>query len=339
VAGNSNHVPAIRSESQHMAITSPPYVDAKPYDRDNPENIGNYQIDEQLKMLKPVYKEVLRVLQPGRKFIMNVPDMVALSPIDGKSCHIPLFEKTISLLEDIGFIYEMPFMWDKMHSRSANNNGSWPYPGGVVLVHDFEPIGIFRKPGQPDYSHVTKEQREASKMSSEFMADAMYNTIKIQGESQIKYHIAAYPEELVDRFIALYTFVGESVYDPFGGSGTTVVEAKKYERSGVMCEIGFKTPDGTPWIDNVTRRIGWNDGSLHGEQILYEILDSEGNIISSDVVEGRGKLDVNVLNELGEKALDRFGSFNPDSDIPIEKDKKPKKKKEPEEDKAQTRLF
>jgi modification methylase len=342
IAGNNQRVPAIPTESIHLAITSPPYLKAKDYDIDNPENIGNYDLKEQLEMVKSTYSEVFRVLKPGRKFIVNVPDMVSISPIDNRSCHVPLYYETVKLLQDIGFIYESPFYWCKLHSRSANNQGTWPYPGGVILVHDIEPCAIMRKPGTPDYSHVNKDQREASKMSGEFMKDAMYNTLHVGGETQIKYHIAAFPEELPERFILLYSFVGETVYDPFGGSFTTSFEAKRLERSSIACDIGYKTPDAIPWIEHVKQRLGWLDGSLHGDQILYEVVDPDGKVITSESVEGRGKLEKNVMNEaevIG-RPLEKYqGEVSTEEVIIIPNNDKLKKKKEPEIDQNQQRLF
>jgi DNA modification methylase len=334
IVGNSASVPAIKTDSVDLTVTSPPYLQAKNYDIDNAENVGNYPLREQLEMCKPIYKEVFRVLKPGRKFVVNVPDMIGKSPIDNKYCSIPLADETRRLLDDIGFIYEIPFMWLKKHSRTSNVGGSFPYPGGPVLTHDFEPCYIMRKPGDTDYSHVTKEQREASKMSPQFMADAMYNTIEIMGETQIKFHPAAFPEELVERFIALYTFVGETVYDPFLGSGTTLLAAKRLERSGIGTEIGYKTPDGVSWLEHVKNRIGWKDGNLHGDQILYEVLDCEGKVINSETVVGRGKLTKNVLNEaeiIG-KPLTKFESDEQDEQETIVV-------KEPKEEKKQMRLF
>jgi DNA modification methylase len=345
IAGSSANIPGIPNDSIHFAVTSPPYLDVKAYDRDNPENIGNYKLEKQLDMLKPVYSEIFRILQPGRKFVVNVPDMISISPIDGKICHIPVHYETIKLLNEIGFVWESPYTWNKMHSRSAASSGSFPYPVGVVLVHDFEAIAVMRKPGEVDYSHISKEEREASKMSSEFMRDAMYNSINMMGETQVDFHIAAYPVELVDRFIRLYSYVGETVYDPFLGSGTTMISAKKLARSGIGCEIGFKTPDGIPWIEHVKKRVGWNDGSVVGEQVLYEIINPQGEVIDSSVVAGRGKLNAKELLEaqLGGETLFNYKGDGPEVNIDVEpaikEEPKERKKKEPEVDDRQGRLF
>ncbi len=134
--GNSNSVPAIESGSIHFIFTSPPYglKNLITYDKDNPENLGNYEKQDYLNLMKPVYKECFRILKSGRKMIVNITDAVTKSEIDEKATHYRTTHKTLDLLEEIGFVFEQNIIWWKGQTVGFHTNVS-SRPGSSVLTH------------------------------------------------------------------------------------------------------------------------------------------------------------------------------------------------------------
>ena len=297
ISGDSREVKAIPSNSIHFSITSPPYQNIKEYNREDANNIGNYSSEQYFNMIEKVYREVYRVLKPGRKFVINVPYIGYISNLDNNRCLYPLGLYTIELCQKIGFVLTYIVYWNQGRSSCSKNIGSYPYPGSPVILNEVEECYVFRKPGEPDYSHVTSQEREISKMDKETYKNLLYSLWDIQPENNYRDHPCPYPIKLAENFIRIYTFFNETVYDPFLGSGTTIRAAKNLHRSAIGCELGFKTLDGTSWLEVIKRRVGWNEKSLFDEEIVYEIINTDGTRIHESV-KGLGKYKRNEIVKL-----------------------------------------
>lgn len=303
IHGSSQKVPVIRDSTIALACTSPPYGKAKAYARDDPQNVGNYEYSQYFDMVKPIYEEVFRVLMRGRKFIVNITDLPDEAATDGRFTYYDYGQKTVELCRKVGFELEETVLWIKGRNRSGGTPGTLPYPPSPMLLNNFEFCYIFRKPGETEVYNISEEEREASKMSGEFLKDVLYTSWDIHPETTIRWHPAPYPVELPSRFIQLYTYVGETVYDPFGGTGTTMLAAKKAHRSATICEIGYDTPDDKSWLDHIKERVGWLDGNMASNEVTYEVVTAEGDIVR-DIVKGKGTKKLQEV--LGYQQLDKF---------------------------------
>ncbi|MHB8153906.1 MAG: DNA-methyltransferase [Bacillati bacterium] len=271
--GSSTNVSTIDSDSIEFAVTSPPYGPVVDYDRDNPDNIGNYGMDEYFKRMELVYSEVFRILKPGRKFAVNIVDLVSTAE-DGKMTFLEYEKWTLELLQKVGFVIQTKFRWNKGSSKRLGHSGSIPYPPSPVIVIDSEVIFVMRKPGSSEPS-ILERERELSKLPPDFISTAITDVWNIKAETSIKWHPAPYPEELIARLVRLYSFVGETVYDPFLGSGTTMAVCKKWGRSCIGTEIGYNLREGSKyqtWLDAVKARVGWKINA-YGEQVIWKVID------------------------------------------------------------------
>jgi len=240
---NSMKMDDIPSHSVHLVITSPPYFDAKMYSREPIEgDLGNiHTLDEWFEKISEVWREVFRVLEPGRKFFVNIMNL----PIrleDGSFRTLNLVGRTIDICESIGFIFKRDIIWHKTNGVRAHF-GTYPYPGGILINNMHEFILEFDKPqkkGFNKYAHLTKEQKEQSKLDKEFWLSIKKSDVwvmKPQGSGDNRSHPAPFPYELPYRLIKAFSFVGETVLDPFVGSGTTLLAAADLKRNGIGYEI------------------------------------------------------------------------------------------------------
>jgi modification methylase len=287
ISGDTRNVPIIPSNSIHLALTSPPYTDVVDYDRSNPNNIGNHKGKQYEDMMTDVCKEVFRVLKPGRKFMVNIGDTYIESPLDGKSSINENGRLIVDICRKVGFELEVRIIWDKGFATSLDLMGTFPFPPSPIIFQKDEWIYIFRKPGTGDYSNVSDEEKQASKMPTSFIKDHVYSVWHLKPENSIDWHPAPFPIELPEAIIRMYSFVGETVYEPFLGTGTTMLAAKEWGRSCIGTEIGYKTPDGMDWLTHIKNKVGWLGGDVYGKQVSYDIVDPQGMIIS-DVVKGKG---------------------------------------------------
>lgn len=237
---DARHLESVPDDSVNLAVTSPPYFDAKMYSDSENGDLGNiHDLDTWFTEIGKVWAEVHRVLQPGRKFFLNIMNL----PVrENKSFRtLNLVGRNITLCEEIGFVFKRDIIWHKTNGVRAHF-GTYPYPGGILINNMHEFILEFEKPskGGKKYGHVTDDQRDRSKLDKDFWL-SVKNTdvwlIKPEKSGQNRSHVSPFPVELPARLIRAFTFVGETVFDPFLGSGTTLLAAAHLGRNGIGCEI------------------------------------------------------------------------------------------------------
>jgi len=238
---NSMKMSEIEDNSVHLMITSPPYFDAKMYSRERiDDDLGNvHDLELWFKKIGKAWGEVYRVLQPGRKAFINIMNL----PVREKGTFrsLNLVGRTIDLCENLGFVFKRDIVWHKTNGVKAHF-GTYPYPGGILINNMHEFILEFEKPcvKGKKYSHLTAEQRERSKLDKEFWLSIKNSDVWLMNPEKSgdnRRHVAPFPRILPYRLIKAYSYVGETVLDPFLGSGTVLKVAMELERNGIGYEI------------------------------------------------------------------------------------------------------
>lgn len=225
----------INDASIHLIVTSPPYFNA-PFDYDG--LFKNYE--QYLGVLKRFAKESFRVLCEGRIVALNIDDML----VNGTK--YPIVADAIKIFQDAGFRYRDRIIWKKPdgYLRISKRSGVLlqnPFPMYFYPDNLLESIVIFQK-GKFDYRSISKEVRELSKIDlKEFQNNNWHKTLwemtNVLPGSALEKNVAAFPDQLPYRIIKLYSYVGETVLDPFLGSGTTMKVARLLKRNSVGIEI------------------------------------------------------------------------------------------------------
>ena len=240
IIGDSRKMIEIENNRIDLVLTSPPYWHIKDYGVSGQIGYGQ-SLHEYLKDLYRIWKECYRILKQGRRLCINIGDQFARSVIYGRYKIIPLHAEFISQCEDIGFDYMGSVIWQKKTTMNttggANVMGTYPYPANGMIEIDYEFILIFKKPGKSE--KILKEIKDKSRLTKEEWKEYFYGHWYFGGARQIE-HEAMFPEEIPKRLIKMYTFVGDTVLDPFLGSGTTVKTALNLNRNAIGYEINEK---------------------------------------------------------------------------------------------------
>lgn len=250
----------IPDNSVHLIITSPPYWNIKDYGDNN--QIGYLDsLAEYLDRLKDVWQECYRVLHPGCRMVVNIGDQYHRST-DGRPYQItPLNAHIINSILDATsreMIFLGNIIWQKISntetSGGASVMGSYGRPRNGYVSYDYEYISIFRKPGNDP--KVPKELVDYDEITLEEWRKLFAGHWNFPGEDQDN-HPAPFPEELPRRIMRMFSFTGDTVLDPFLGSGTTTKVADEMDRSSIGYEIGFESPSGNEWQEVLKEKVGY----------------------------------------------------------------------------------
>ncbi|MCP8313172.1 MAG: site-specific DNA-methyltransferase [archaeon] len=269
IIGDCRDMHEIPSESVHLMVTSPPYYNA-PFDY--PNLFKDYR--EFLRTMKDFSKELFRVLADGRIAAFVTDDMLV------KGEKYPVVADITRIMLRAGFKYRDKIVWRKPEGYIRISRRS-----GVVLQHPYpmyfypdniqENIVIFQK-GRFDYNYVKKLDpsiKDSSKIDlSKYQSEKWYLTVwditnVLPIEGRLEQGVAAFPEEIPRRLMKLFTFVGETVLDPFLGSGTTTKVARELKRNSFGYEIDMELKP------VIMKKVGYDQATLSGDVI--EIMERE----------------------------------------------------------------
>ncbi|MBC8389891.1 MAG: site-specific DNA-methyltransferase [Actinobacteria bacterium] len=281
IIGDSRYMKEVPNESVHLTITSPPYWQLKDYG--NGKQIGfNDNYEEYINNLNLVWNECYRVLHNGCRLCINIGDQFARSVYYGRYKVIPIRTEIIKFCESIGFDYMGAIIWQKVTTCNTTGGatvmGSFPYPRNGILKIDYEFILIFKKYGNA--TKINKEMKEKSKLSQEEWNKYFTGHWNFPGEKQDK-HLAMFPEELPKRLIKMFSFVGDTILDPFLGSGTTSLAAKNLHRNSIGYEINEY------FLPIIKEKLGLRQRTIFQDE-TFEIIKQEN--INTDFKEEIKKL-------------------------------------------------
>jgi len=279
INGDSRRMFELPDNSVHLAITSPPYWQLKDYGTTN--QIGfHHSYEHYINNLNLVWKECYRTLHNGCRLCVNIGDQFARAVYYGRYKVIPIRQEIIKFCESIGFDYMGAVIWQKVTNSNTTGGGvqmgSYPYPRNGILKIDYEFILNFKKLGNAP--KPSKEQKELSVMTAEEWNTFFAGHWNFAGARQ-NGHIAMFPEELPRRLIKMFSFVGETVLDPFLGSGTTSLAAKHLGRNSIGIEINSE------FIPMIQEKLGAHQADITGTTYEFSVQEKTADDFEKDIAQ------------------------------------------------------
>jgi site-specific DNA-methyltransferase (adenine-specific) len=242
--GDARDLSFIEDASVHLVVTSPPYFNLKSYESEaGGKQLGRIDDYEAfLTELDRVWAECMRVLVPGGRVCCVIGDVLVPRRAGGRHFVLPLPADIQVRSRRHGLDNLTPILWHKIANRTNEAGGGSsgfygkPYQPGAVIKNDHEHILMLRKPG--GYRQTSMVQKALSMLQRDEMDRWMRPVWSdIRGASLRQGHPAPYPAELAERLIRMFSFAGDLVLDPFGGSGSTAVAAIRAGRNSLSVEV------------------------------------------------------------------------------------------------------
>jgi DNA modification methylase len=239
--GDARGMSGLAAGSVQLVVTSPPYWTLKEY-RDSKGQMGHIEdYDQFLAALDKVWAHCFRALVPGGRLICVVGDVcLSRRKNNGRHTVVPLHASIQEHCRKLGFDNLAPIIWHKISNAvyEVENGSSFlgkPYEPNSVIKNDIEFILMERKPG--GYRTPDLPTRVLSVISGENHKQWFQQIWSGVTGASTRNHPAPYPVELAERLIRMFSFVGDTVLDPFLGTGTTTVAAAAVGRNSVGFEI------------------------------------------------------------------------------------------------------
>lgn len=253
VIGDSTNMDEIDDSSIHLVVTSPPYWKLKDYGDEQGVGKKATTYEDYFKSICKVFSECVKKLVPDGKLVINIMPIL----LTGKNTKfnrrvtktvLPELEEFMTSLGNVYF--HSLYIWDKRKAVRFSSWGSYPYPPNLLSTYPYEWIIVFSKSGKRP--PIDSQLKEASVIShtefTEWVQNSIWDFQPVSAKQEN--HPAPFPEELPRRCIRLYSFVGDTVLDPFAGSGTTLKVARELGRNSVGYEIN---PD---YEDIIRKKLG-----------------------------------------------------------------------------------
>jgi DNA modification methylase len=235
---DSRNLDFIPDESVHLVVTSPPYWTLKQYiDRDG--QLGHIEdYEEFLSELDKVWRHILRVLVPGGRLVVVIGDVCLPRRTYGRHVVFPLHASIQEHCRSIGFDNLAPIIWYKIANAKFEAGGGSilgkPYEPGAVVKNDIEYILFQRKPG--GYRQPSLTTRILSVIPTNLHREWFQQVWNLPGAST-RDHPAPFPVPLAERLVRMFSFVGDTVLDPFMGTGSTNAASAKWGRNSIGVEL------------------------------------------------------------------------------------------------------
>jgi modification methylase len=241
--GDARDLSWIPDGSIHLVVTSPPYWTLKRYTSNNPDQMGHFEDYEQfLSELDRVWKECARVLVGGGRICCVVGDVCIPRKRGGRHHLVPLHADIQVRARKLGLDCLQPILWHKIANganEAEGNGGGYygkPYQPGGIIKNDVEYILFLRKGGE--YRSPSTLAKALSMLTREEMQNWQKSIWSdLRGSSTRDGHPAPYPVELAERLIKMFSFAGDTVLDPFAGTGSTSQAAIIAGRNSISNEL------------------------------------------------------------------------------------------------------
>lgn len=239
--GDARELDWVGDNSVHLVVTSPPYWTLKRYNENHAQLGAVTDYDAFMDELDKVWRHCFRALVPGGRLVCVVGDVcIARRRNKGRHMVVPLHADISVRARRIGFDYLTPILWHKIASASyeVENGSSFlgkPYEPNAIIKNDIEYLLMLRKSG--GYRQPTDEQRTLSKLDKDEHAKWFRSFWTDIPGATTKDHPAPFPIELAYRLIRMFSFVGDTVLEPFGGTFSTALAAMKANRNSIINEI------------------------------------------------------------------------------------------------------